>query len=59
MSLLQCIPTWNKLESNMDEVWDIGMQWLEETEESLPEAALVTKLANQGSWIVRNDLSIW
>jgi len=46
--LLRCIPTWNKLESNMDEVWDIGMQWLEEAEESLPEAALVTKLANQG-----------
>jgi cytochrome P450 len=47
-TLLRCIPTWNKLESNMDKVWDIGMQWLEETEESLPEAALVTKLSNQG-----------
>lgn len=47
-TLLKMIPSWNKLESNMDHVWDIGMKWLEETEESRPEAALVTKLANEG-----------
>ena len=47
-TLLRLLPAWNKLERNMDKVWDIGMQWLEETEASLPEAALVTKLANQG-----------
>lgn len=42
------VPNWNKLETNMNHVWDIGMKWLKETEESLPEAALVTKLANEG-----------
>jgi cytochrome P450 len=47
-TLLRFIPEWNKLESNMDEVWNIGMKWLEETEESRPAAALVTKLANEG-----------
>lgn len=48
ISVLRCIPEWNKLESNMDEVWNIGMQWLEETEETRPDAALVTKLASEG-----------
>ena len=48
IATLRCIPEWNKLESNMDKVWDIGMQWLEETEETRPEAALVTKLATEG-----------
>lgn len=46
-TLLQFIPAWNSLESNMDQVWDIGMHWLQETEESLPEAALVTRLAKE------------
>jgi len=47
-AILQFHPVWKSLESNMDQVWDLGMEMLEEAEKSVPEDALVTKLANEG-----------
>jgi cytochrome P450 len=47
LTLLRCLPVWNRLERNMDQVWDIGMKWLIEAEEQQSDVAFVTKLAGQ------------
>jgi len=48
LTLLRCLPVWNKFERNTDQVWDIGMRWLKEAEEAGSEVAFVNKLAGQG-----------
>lgn len=47
-TILRLFPVWNKLEKNMDHVWDIGMKWLEEAEQEQSEVAFITKLEGQG-----------
>jgi cytochrome P450 len=47
-TILRFFPVWNKLESNMDIVWDIGMKWLEEAEQKKSDLAFFTKLEEQG-----------
>ncbi|KAG7365365.1 cytochrome P450 [Nitzschia inconspicua] len=47
-TILRFFPVWNKLETSMDRVWDIGMKWLEQAEQEQSEVAFFTKLEAQG-----------